>query len=203
MNKTLNIAGVILAGGKNARIGGKCKAFIQLNDKSFLNIITSALEQIFNEIIIVTNNPSDFSAFINKYSIITDKIKDVGPLGGINSALYHCSAEAIFVVSCDMPYLNKELIEKQIEFYNKSDCDALIPRIGSFIEPLHSIYKKTTFDILQSFINETQDYSIRNFLKLINVQYMEIEDNNLNRQAFTNINTHEDFERLNKERIIA
>ena len=198
MNKTLNIAGVILAGGKNARIGGKCKAFIQLNDKSFLNIITSVLEQIFNEIIIVTNNPSDFTAFINKYSIITDKIKDVGPLGGINSALYHCSAEAIFVVSCDMPYLNKELIEKQIEFYNKSDCDALIPRIGSFIEPLHSIYKKTTFDILQSFINETQDYSIRNFLKLINVQYMEIEDNKLNRQAFTNINTHEDFERINK-----
>ena len=196
MNKTLNIAGVILAGGKNARIGGKCKAFIQLKDKSFLNIITSALEQIFNEIIIVTNNPSDFTAFINKYSIITDKIKDVGPLGGINSALYHCSAEAIFVVSCDMPYLNKELIEKQIEFYNKSDCDALIPRIGSFIEPLHSIYKKTTFDILQSFINETQDYSIRNFLKLINVQYMEIEDNKLNRQAFTNINTHEDFERI-------
>jgi len=198
MNKTLNIAGVILAGGKNARIGGKCKAFIQLNDKSFLNIITSTLEQIFNEIIIVTNNPSDFTAFINKYSIITDKIKDVGPLGGINSALYHCSAEAIFVVSCDMPYLNKELIEKQIEFYNKSDCDVLIPRIGSFIEPLHSIYKKTTFDILQSFINETQDYSIRNFLKLINVQYMEIEDNELNRQAFTNINTHEDFERINK-----
>jgi len=198
MNKTLNIAGVILAGGKNARIGGKCKAFIQLKDKSFLNIITSALEQIFNEILIVTNNPSDFTAFINKYSIITDKIKDVGPLGGINSALYHCSAEAIFVVSCDMPYLNKELIEKQIEFYNKSDCDALIPRIGSFIEPLHSIYKKTTFDILQSFINETQDYSIRNFLKLINVQYMEIEDNKLNRQAFTNINTHEDFERINE-----
>ena len=196
MNKTLNITGVILAGGKNARIGGKNKAFIQLNDKSFLNIITSTLEQIFNEIIIVTNNPSDFTAFINKYSIITDKIKDVGPLGGINSALYHCSAEAIFVVSCDMPYLNKELIEKQIEFYNKSDCDALIPRIGSFIEPLHSIYKKTTFDILQSFINETQDYSIRNFLKLINVQYMEIEDNNLNRQAFTNINTHEDFDRI-------
>ncbi len=196
MNKPLNIAGVILAGGKNARIGGKNKAFIQLNDKSFLNIITSTLEQLFNEIIIVTNNPSDFTAFLDKYSIITDKIKDVGPLGGIDSALYHCSAEAIFVVSCDMPYLNKELIEKQIEFYNNSDCDVLIPRMGSFIEPLHSIYKKTIFNILQSFINETRDYSIRSFLKLINVQYMEMEDNKLNRQAFTNINTHEDFEKI-------
>ncbi|MFH1160519.1 MAG: NTP transferase domain-containing protein, partial [bacterium] len=97
-------------------------------------------------------------------------------------------------VPCDMPYLNKELIEKQIEFYNKSDCDVLIPRIGSFIEPLHSIYKKTIYTILQSFINETRDYSIRSFLKLINVQYMEIEDNKVNRQAFTNINTQEDFE---------
>ncbi|MBL7112794.1 MAG: molybdenum cofactor guanylyltransferase [Bacteroidales bacterium] len=196
MNKIVNIAGVILAGGKNARIGGTCKAFIQLNDKSFLNIITSTLEQIFNEIIIVTNNSSDFTAFVNKYSIITDKIKEVGPLGGINSALYTCSAEAIFVVSCDMPYLNKELIEKQIEFFHKSDCDALIPRMGSFIEPLHAIYKKTIFNILHSFLSETRDYRIRSFLKLINVQYMEMEDNKVNRQAFTNINTQEDYERI-------
>lgn len=198
MNKTLKIAGVILAGGKNTRIGGKCKAFIQLNNKSFFNIITSTLEQIFNEIIIVTNNPSDFTAFINKYSIITDEIKNIGPLGGIYSALYYCSAEAIFIVPCDMPYLNKELIEKQIEFYTKSDCDTLIPRMGSFIEPLHAIYKKTINNRLQSFIKETQDYSIRKFLKLINVQYMDIENNKLNRQAFTNINTNEDFEKINK-----
>jgi len=198
MNKTKNIQGVILAGGKNARIGGKCKAFIRLNDKSFLNIITATLEQIFNEITIVTNNPSDFSTFINKYSIITDRIKDVGPLGWINSALYHCSAEAIFVVCCDMPYVSKELIEKQIELYNQSNCDALIPRMGSFIEPLHAIYKKTTYDVLQSFLSKTRDYSIRGFLKLIHVQYMEMEDSTCNRHSFTNINTHEDFERISK-----
>ncbi|MBC8314982.1 MAG: molybdenum cofactor guanylyltransferase [Bacteroidales bacterium] len=196
MKKTSKIAGVILAGGKNARIGGKSKAFIQLNDKSFLTIITSILEQLFNDIIIVTNNPSEYTALKNNYSIITDKIKGIGPLGGINAALYHCSAEAIFVVPCDMPYLKKEVIEKVIEVYNKSDCDAMIPRMGSFIEPLHAIYKKTTLNILQSFINETRDYRIRGFLKLINVQYMEMEDNELNRKAFTNINTHEDFERI-------
>lgn len=196
MNKTSNIAGVILAGGKNTRIGGTSKAFIQLNDTSFLNLITSTIEQLFNDIIIVTNNPQDYSGIKNNYSIITDKIKGIGPLGGIYSALFHCSAEAIFVVPCDMPYLNKQVIEQEIDVYNRSDCDALIPRMGSFIEPLHAIYKKSTFSILQSLLNETQDYSIRTFLKLINVQYMEVEDNKSTRQAFTNINTHEDFERI-------
>ncbi len=196
MNKTTNIAGVILAGGKNTRIGGKSKAFIQLNDTSFLNLIVSTIDQLFNEIIIVTNKPQEYCDMKNNYSIITDKIKGIGPLGGIYSALYHCSSEAIFVVPCDMPYLNKKVIEQEIECYNKSDCDALIPRMDSFIEPLHAIYKKSTFNILQSLINETEDYSIRNFLKLIHVQYMEMEDNEPNRQAFTNINTHEDFERI-------
>ena len=196
MNKTSNIAGVILAGGQNTRIGGKSKAFIQLNDTSFLNLITSTIEQLFNDIIIVTNNPQDYSGIKNNYSIITDKIKGIGPLGGIYSALYHCSAEAIFVVPCDMPYLNKQVIEQEIDVYNRSVCEALIPRMGSFIEPLHAIYKKSTFSILQSLLNETQDYSIRTFLKLINVQYMEVEDNKSTRQAFTNINTHEDFERI-------
>ena len=196
MNKTSNIAGVILAGGKNTRIGGTSKAFIQLNDTSFLNLITSTIEQLFNDIIIVTNNPQDYSGIKHNYSIIPDKIKGIRPLGGIYSALFHCSAEAIFVVPCDMPYLNKQVIEQEIDVYNRSDCDALIPRMGSFIEPLHAIYKKSTFSILQSLLNETQDYSIRTFLKLINVQYMEVEDNKSTRQAFTNINTHEDFERI-------
>ncbi|MBI5220123.1 MAG: molybdenum cofactor guanylyltransferase [Bacteroidia bacterium] len=190
------MTGVILAGGKNTRIGGKCKAFIQLNDTSIISTTISTLEQIFNKIIIVTNNPSDFTAFKSKYSIITDNIKDIGPLGGIHSSLYYCSSEAIFVVPCDMPYLNRELIEKQIEFYNKSDCDALIPRIGTSIEPLHAIYKKTINNRLQSFIKKTRDYSIREFLKLINVQYMDMKGNKSNRKAFTNINTIGDIERI-------
>ena len=196
MNKILNIAGVILAGGKNTRIGGKSKAFIQLNERSFLTIITYTLEQLFNDVIIVTNNPSEYAAFKNSYSIITDKIKGIGPLGGIYSALSHSSADAIFVVPCDMPHLKKEVIEQEIEVYNRSDCDALIPRIDSFIEPLHAIYKKTTIDILQSYLNKTRDYRIRGFLNLINVQYLEMEDNELNRKAFTNINTNEDYRRI-------
>lgn len=196
MNKTLTITGVILAGGKNTRIGGQCKAFIQLHDQSLLTIITSLLEQFFNEIIIVTNNPSEFASHQNNYSIITDRIKEIGPLGGIESALYHCSSDAIFVVSCDMPYLNRDMIEKQIAMFLKSDCDALIPRMGTFIEPLHAIYRKGISGFLQSFLNETQDYRIRKFLKLIHVHYMDIEDNDVNKRAFTNINTQEDYERI-------
>lgn len=193
MNKRSEIAGVILAGGKSTRIGGINKSFLELDGTNIFNITIDIFDRLFTEIIIVTNSPEDYNYVRNKYSIATDIIKNIGPLGGIHSALTNCDAEAVFIVACDMPNLSKYFIHDQMEQYDKSDCDVLIPRIGSFIEPLHAIYKRSLYHRLHSYLKETRNYSIRNFIKTINVKYWDLDDNVSNRKAFTNINTEEDL----------
>lgn len=197
INNNKNIACAILAGGKNSRIGGKNKAFLKINEKFFLENITEILGKIFDEIIIVTNNPEEYDFIKDKYFIIKDKIKNIGPLGGIYSALLQTTKEAVFIVACDMPYLHGDVIQKEINTFNIFNCDAVVPRINHYIEPLHSIYKKNIADNLYSFIKNSKNYSVKKFLKIINVNYLDIEDNDFYKKVFTNINTPEDIEKIN------
>ncbi|MBI4646333.1 MAG: molybdenum cofactor guanylyltransferase [Bacteroidia bacterium] len=188
-----NISCAILAGGKSTRIGGINKAFIKIDNEYIIDRIIKTLNKIFRQIIIVTNSPSDFKKIKNKCSIIPDTIKEIGPLGGIYSALSFSKSDAIFFVACDMPYINQRVIEKIISAYNQNNCDAVVPSIGSYIEPLFSVYNKKILSDLSEYIENTDDFSIRRFLKSINVHYLEFKDNVFYKKVFTNINTVEDI----------
>lgn len=193
----------ILAGGKNSRMGGESKAFLTINGSNLLDTMINNLEKIFDEIIIVTNSPYEFNYLNQKCIIITDLIKNIGPLGGIYSALSYTSKESVFFFPCDMPYLNNELIKIQISKYNETDCDAVVPKVGNWLEPLHSIFNKNVNSKLLSFINSKQNYSIRNFLKTINVCHLDLGENYFHNKIFTNINTPEDLEQTLKNFIIS
>ncbi len=183
----------ILAGGKNSRIGGRNKALIEIDNCTILKNNTKVLKSIFDEIILVTNSPEQYACVENDYTIISDEIKGIGPLGGIYSALLKTNKDAIFFVPCDMPFLNTKVINKVIEAYRKKKYDAVVPRIKDNIEPLHAIYKKSIYKKLFTHITEGCNYSIRNFYRKINVYYLDLEDNLFNNKVFTNVNTHTDL----------
>ncbi len=189
------IAGAILAGGKNTRMGGRNKAFLQINDTPVIHRTINIFKKIFKEIFIVTNSPDDYKLFRHDCNIITDIIKDVGPLGGIHSALSSSSKEAIFFVACDMPFLHNEMILREIKQFNKLQCDALIPKLGGRVEPLHGIYKKVLRDSIDSYMRNNNDYSVIKYLATINACYMDIEKDSLHEHIFCNINSPDDLNR--------
>ena len=54
---------VILAGGLNKRFNGQNKAFIRLGGQTIIERLYRLFKDLFNDIIIVTNNPVLFSGF--------------------------------------------------------------------------------------------------------------------------------------------
>jgi molybdopterin-guanine dinucleotide biosynthesis protein A len=192
-----NISGVILAGGAGKRFNGAIKPKIIIGGKTIISRIIEVYEQIFNEIIIVTNTPDEFAEF-KKYIIIRDLITDRGPLGGIHAALNTVSNDAIFVAGGDMPFLSAVLIEKQAEYFNELHCDILIPKIGELIEPLHGVFRKSIAGTLEDYLNEGTDFAVRDFLKRTNVMYMQTDESEKNLNSFMNINSPEDVLRAEK-----
>jgi len=183
-----NISGVILAGGAGKRFNGIIKPRILIDGKTIISRIIATISEIFDEIIIVTNSPEGFSEFSN-CKVISDQLLNKGPLAGIHSALKVSEKEALFVFAGDMPLLDKEFIIRQINYYNINNCKVLIPRINNYIEPLHGIYKKTLFRILEDYLIVNHDYAVREFLKKVNVRYMQLEESEKTRSAFLNINS--------------
>jgi molybdopterin-guanine dinucleotide biosynthesis protein A len=183
-----NISGVILAGGSNNRFGGTLKAKILIDGQRIIDRALETLREIFDEIIIITNTPSEFND-INDCKIAEDYIKNKGPLGGIHAAMKKSSKEAIFVFAGDMPFLSGKLIIKQAGSYYHTLPEAFVPEHDNNIEPLHGIYSCRMMTKLEEHLNNTDDLNIRRFLEKINVVYYKPGNRRLYLKAFTNINT--------------
>lgn len=189
------IAGVILAGGSNSRFNNNIKAKIEICGVPIIQRILDTISPIFSEIIIVTNTPDEFSD-LKGVHFAGDIFLKTGPLGGIHAAIKASSGDAVFVFAGDMPLLDKKIIHKQIEEYNKNSCDILIPRIDNNIEPLHAIYSSSVFSILESYLSGKNNYAIREFITKMNVRYSELDSTEENKRAFSNVNTPEDKDRI-------
>ena len=80
-----NILGVVLAGGKSQRFG-EDKSQVKLGGKLLIDYILSEIIEEFREILVVSNSSIDFK-HSDKISIIEDIKKNLGPLGGVLTAM--------------------------------------------------------------------------------------------------------------------
>ena len=184
------ITGVILAGGKSSRIG-QDKSFLHLNGKPLIEVAIDNLSEIFKSLLIITNNPKPYKTF--GIRVAGDRIKDCGPLGGIYTGLSISENMNNFVVACDMPFLDKELISYMIE--EIGDYDVVIPKFNGRLQPLCAIYSKNCIKPIENQIFN-QKLKIVDFFKDVKVKIIENEEIKKIESAersFFNINTPEDL----------
>jgi molybdopterin-guanine dinucleotide biosynthesis protein A len=196
MGKENRISGVILAGGAGKRFGGKAKYNIIVDGKTILTRMLEVIEDIFDEILIVTanNNKDKFEG----YRVIHDEFVNIGPLGGIHASLKQSEADAVFVFAGDMPLLDKKLIKRQLQLFSMARPGILVPRYGNFIEPLHSIYNISILQELEKFISNNTNYPVYEIFKIAGAKYFDLIDTEETRNSFMNINTPEDVEKAVK-----
>ena len=186
------ITGVVLAGGKSTRFGGIDKAFVPIGGVPMVAKIIERLGKLFDNIIVVTGNPSKYKT-LSRVKAVGDILKNHGPLGGIHSAMVNSNAPFIFVVSCDMPFIDTGIILKQIALIKKFEAEAYVIRVDSIIQPLHAIYCCSLADKLHKFISSSSDHSVMAFLRKLNAGYLDIAGNPDVHRAFININIPQDI----------
>ena len=193
------ISAAVLSGGKASRMGGQKKGLICKDGIPLIQRTISLLQSIFSEVILVLDSPGEnsFYAGVAEDVVIShDIVHDIGPLGGIYTALKASSGRAVFCFACDMPYLDTLFIRRMISAFGASHGQALVPRINRFIEPLHALYKKKLKESLGDYIaarsTSDHDFSIRKFLNTISTEYYELEDRPENQKFFKNLNTPKD-----------
>lgn len=194
-----SVSGIILAGGANKRFGGLIKSNIVVDGETIVSGIIEKLSVFFEEIIVVTNSPEEFSQY-QGIKITGDIFINSGPLGGIHSGMKLSSNEAVFVFAGDMPLLDTGIIRRQIDLWKSNSYDILVPRIGENIEPLHSIYSKSVLPLLEDYLSGRNICAVRDFFRLVNVGYFDPGENEESVRAFTNVNYPSDLEALTRNR---
>ena len=191
----MKVTAIILAGGKNLRLG-RNKAAETIGGKSILERVIERLQPISSQILIVTSAERTEFRGIGKSEILPDLYPGYGPLGGIYTGLVKAKSEHSIVVACDMPFLNTRLLSYMVE--QAGDFDAVVPRLdGGMIEPLHAVYSRSCLEKMKDRI-ESKQLSVESFIKAIRVKYIEqAESQRLDPKllSFFNINYQADLER--------
>ncbi|MBT0665113.1 formate dehydrogenase accessory sulfurtransferase FdhD [Geobacter pelophilus] len=187
------ITGVILAGGESRRMGSN-KALLPYKGGQFIEAIYRQHAELFDEVIVVTNNP-ELYAFLPCRKV-TDLHVGKGALAGIHAGLHHSSNPHIFVTACDMPYLNSGLIRGLAAV--RGNYAALVPESDSGTEPLHAFYGKTALPAM----DEALAAGVRRIVRLFDrfpvriVPAAEVGCLDPEFGSFRNINTPDDYYRL-------
>lgn len=187
--------GVILAGGQNTRFSGTNKAFIRIGGKRMLDRIYGVFEELFKEIILVTNDPLQYLEW--NFNIVTDLFPYRGSLTGIHAGLFYTTTSHAFFAACDTPFLKKELVETIIDSI-ETNIDIVIPETSKGLEPLCSVYsKKCLKPIEQQLIK--QDLKIQKIFKKVRVKKIPeniLRQNDPDLISFYNINSPDDLTRI-------
>jgi len=174
------------------------KSLLKINDEYLIDIIGGQLEQVFDNVILATNSLGKIKGM--KYRGITDLIKDIGPLGGIYTALKASDSRYVFVTACDMPVINIGYIKYMMETIKRVGADGVISCNGSYFEPLHAFYSVDMLKIIDGEI-KNKNFKIFDVLSKCRIHYVEdsiVQGFRRKTDMFANINCYSDLALLEK-----
>lgn len=132
---------IILVGGKSSRMG-RNKAWLEWQGKTFLeNTLEKAWSYGFTEIIVVANEAALAQYAHLPVTLTADAYRECGPLGGLHAGLSIGAADYHLVISCDMPLLQFDFVEK-LKAYADGKTMAVVPINEEYQEPLAALYHR-------------------------------------------------------------
>jgi molybdopterin-guanine dinucleotide biosynthesis protein A len=188
------VAGVILAGGRNSRMGGLDKAFLRVGGETIFARTLALLRRCFAQVVVVSNSPEKYADFA--VEVTADELREVGPLGGLHAGLGRIDAPYAFVTACDMPFLRVEPIRHLVA--RLDDQEAIVPWWDGDIEPLHAIYAARLRPRIGAAVAGGAR-ALRDFLPRIAVDYVPqavMERVAGAEESFRNVNTPEEAARF-------
>lgn len=193
-DQKIEATGIILAGGKNTRMGEN-KAFLKINGERLIDRTLAIFGKVFHDIIIVTNDPLSYIEFADA-AIVTDIYKGKGPLGGIYTGLFYTKNDYAFICPCDMPFLNKDFIEYLLRQTGK--YDVVVPELTEGYQPLHAVYSRNCLPSIKRLLlmDKLKITGFYRDMRVLPIKEEQIRPFNIDGGLFQNLNTPEDLNRL-------
>lgn len=181
----------VLAGGKSSRMG-KDKGRIFFQSRPMISYILETLENTNLSIKIIANAEA-YEKF--GYPVIPDVVLEKGPMGGLLTAFQNTKADQILLVSCDMPFVQKELILQLLQLAGKENI--VVPEADGQVFPMPGVYPVSLIEEVNKRIDSHQ-LKMKDFISENRFTLLP-SDVGKDAPLFQNINTPQDLKKA-KER---
>ncbi len=188
------VAGVILAGGLGRRMGGCCKALLDVGGHRVVDRIMDVYSQLFDEVVVAVREPDGFEGC--GVPLALDRFEVRSSLTGIHAGLHAVATTHAFVAACDAPFLRASLVRALLAELEPG-VDVVVPiKEDGYMEPLCAVYSKACLPHIVEQLGRGDCKIIRFFpkvrVKTIAVSRLREADPEL--ASFLNMNTPADLE---------
>jgi molybdopterin-guanine dinucleotide biosynthesis protein A len=188
---------IVLAGGKSSRMGLD-KSFLTIEGQPLVVRTVLRLASLSDDLIVVTNDVARYELLDMSARLVPDERPGMGALMGIYSGLQASHYPRAVVVACDMPFLDRALLRHMASL--AAGYDVVIPRLDGLLEPLHAIYARSCLPFMARLLDQGRRRIVA-FFDQVRVCYLDgeqIDAFDPRRLSFANVNTPEDWARVQK-----
>jgi molybdenum cofactor guanylyltransferase len=189
----IEVTGVLLAGGKSRRMG-EDKRHLVVGEQTLLERGLAVLQSTFREVLVVIAQDSPLLRVDAR--VVRDLVPDCGSLGGLYTGLMQATTPYIFVVACDMPFLNQPVIA---QFTSRTAItDIVMAKLDGRLHPMHALYSKRCVPALEEMIRARQ-LKIQEIVSELSLRVRYVTEADLltidpSGRSFYNVNTMADLE---------
>ena len=169
---------------------GQDKALILWKGKKLVDWVKSAVSPLCEEVLISSNAAPEL--FPNE-TVIADRFRNIGPIAGIESGLFHVTTPYCLVVSCDTPSLTTSVFQHLLDHHG--DFDISLAAHDGVNEPMIGVYSRSIYSILVKSIND-ENYKPPAIIRQTRWQEIDIHPdlNFYSPDLFRNMNRPEDLD---------
>ena len=188
--------GVILAGGQSSRMG-EDKAAMMFVGETLLQRAVRRLSAAVDDVLVI--GPSSLQPLVRDVRVVPDLVPGSGPLGGLYTALRSSTGARIFLVACDMPFVQEGLVRAMLALSaTNRDAEAVVLKesgASKRMQPLHAVYAYACLPAIERAL-ATDDLSLRSLLAHLRV--LTLDADTVRREdprglSALNVNTTEDW----------
>lgn len=183
---TLDLGGIVLSGGKSTRMGTD-KGFVPFQGKPLVQYSLSLLKYFCPDIIISANHDAYREL---GYPVVEDEYIYCGPAGGLHTALKASKHEWNLVLSCDVPFVTREVLSRLIE---ARAGKGTVPYHDGGLEPLVAIYHHSMHLVFEQNLLLNQ-YRLQEIIKSADIRLLSFQDMlDKDPRLFDNLNAPDDL----------
>jgi len=200
------MTGLILAGGRGARMGGIDKGLQNFNGTpltlhTLMRLQMQETEPLSQIMVVANRNLSAYESFgVQVWPDSTDGF--AGPLAGFLTGLERCETDLLLTVPCDSPLFPLNLAQRLLDTLISADADIAVAAAreedGSVrAQPVFCLMRVTLLESLVKFM-QSGGRKIDAWTALHKTVLTPFDSSDVDPRAFFNANTLEELHRLEK-----
>ncbi|MBK8288249.1 MAG: molybdenum cofactor guanylyltransferase [Cellvibrionales bacterium] len=181
------VQAAILAGGQSRRMG-QHKLFLDYRGNTFIAHLLIQLQQQVNEVV-VAGAPVPRQLADLGVPVLEDAEPDLGPLGGVATALKHASREWLLTAPCDNPVLPANFATRLLHVAREQNVPLVYVRKARKPQPLYAIVRRDLLGSLNAYL-AGGERKVMPWYESVDALALDWDDAGV---SFININTPEEY----------